>query len=178
MNNKGENNDAEMIDAETRGKKLGARVAAVYDLFAFSKTRANYIVGIFPPKLGESVLELGCGTGELALRLKQIVGENGTVVATDASAAMVKRTRSKVEKSSYRITCRVAAIEELPFPDQFFDHVFASLMIHHLPSDLKFTGFVEVKRVLKPGGIFHIVDLAKVPFWGKVSAFSDEAYKV
>src|SRR6266498_2641603 len=48
----------------------------------------------------------------------------------------------------------------IPFADHVFDLVTSSLMLHHLPDDLKRTGLAEIRRVLKPGGRFVAMDLA------------------
>jgi ubiquinone/menaquinone biosynthesis C-methylase UbiE len=50
-------------------------------------------------------------------------------------------------------------IEDIPFPDGRFDVVVSSLMLHHLPKDLKQQGIAEISRVLKPGGRFVAVDI-------------------
>jgi ubiquinone/menaquinone biosynthesis C-methylase UbiE len=68
------------------------------------------------------------------------------------------------KKSSARmatpIEFRVAPIEHLPFDDGEFDAALSSLMLHHLPDDLKDRGLAEVRRVLKPGGRLVVVDLS------------------
>lgn len=110
-------------------------------------------------KAGEAVLDVGCGTGDLTLRAARRVGAEGRAAGIDASPEMVKIARRKAAKKGRDIDFRVAPIEDLPFTDGEFDAALSSLMIHHLPDDLKLRGLVEVRRVLKPGGRLVVVDL-------------------
>jgi SAM-dependent methyltransferase len=57
----------------------------------------------------------------------------------------------------------VGMIEALPYPADRFDVVLSSLMLHHLPDELKRRGFAEVRRVLKPAGRFVAVDFGATP---------------
>jgi len=59
------------------------------------------------------------------------------------------------------IEFQIGMIEQLPFPDQSFDVVFATLMMHHLPASLKRQGLAEIARVLKPGGRLVIADFKR-----------------
>ena len=52
-------------------------------------------------------------------------------------------------------------IEQLPFPDQTFDVVLSTLMMHHVPHPLKRQGLAEIARVLKPGGRLVIADFKR-----------------
>lgn len=108
---------------------------------------------------GESVLDVGCGTGTLTLAAKRRAGA-GEVRGIDASVEMIEVARGKAAKQRADVDFQVALIEQLPFPDDTFDVVLSSLMLHHLPDDLKRTGFEEILRVLKPGGRILAVDLA------------------
>ncbi len=110
-------------------------------------------------QLGESVLEVGCGTGELAQRARLRVGPTGRVYGIDPSAEMIAVARRKAARAHLDVDYRVAAIEALPLGDASVDVVLSSLMMHHLPGDLKSRGLAEVRRVLKPGGRLLIVDL-------------------
>jgi demethylmenaquinone methyltransferase/2-methoxy-6-polyprenyl-1,4-benzoquinol methylase/phosphoethanolamine N-methyltransferase len=110
---------------------------------------------------GERVLEVGCGTGEVAQRARAGVGPDGQVSGIDPSADMIDVAHKKAARAGLDIEYRVGAIEALPYPDASFDVVLSSLMMHHLPDDLKSAGLVEVRRVLKPDGRLLIVDFTR-----------------
>lgn len=105
-----------------------------------------------------TILEVGCGTGSLAIEAKRLAPD-GTVVGIDPSSNMVTLARQKAEKTRVDVEFKVGVIEQLEFPVNHFDVVLSSLMMHHLPDTLKREGLLEVYRVLKPGGILLIVDL-------------------
>lgn len=107
---------------------------------------------------GEQVLDVGCGTGTLALMAKQRVGETGRVCGIDPSVPMIARARRKAAKRRVAIDLQPAVIERLPFPDQTFDVVLSTFMMHQIPDDVKRQGFAEIARVLKPGGRLLVVD--------------------
>jgi demethylmenaquinone methyltransferase/2-methoxy-6-polyprenyl-1,4-benzoquinol methylase/phosphoethanolamine N-methyltransferase len=107
---------------------------------------------------GESVLDVGCGTGSLAIALKAEVGASSEVTGIDASPEMIEQARRKATRAGVDAGFEVAPIEGLPFPDARFDLVVSSFMLHHLPDGVKRKGLAEVRRVLKPGGRFLAVD--------------------
>ncbi len=109
---------------------------------------------------GQHLLDVGCGTGTLALAAWRRLQPAGKVFGIDASPEMIELARQKAEKRAMRVSFQLSAIEELPFPDASFDVVLSSFMLHHLPEDVKRQGFAQVLRVLKPGGRFLAVDLA------------------
>lgn len=109
---------------------------------------------------GETVLDVGCGTGTLAIVAKQRVGKTGHLFGIDPSTQMIAQARRKAERASLSLDFRVGVIEQLTFPDQSFDVVLSTFMMHHLPDDLKRKGIVEIVRVLKPGGRLLVLDFS------------------
>lgn len=110
-------------------------------------------------KPGDIVLDAGCGTGLLTLMAKVIAGTQGEVYGIDGAPRMIEVAKRNAAKAGTDVRFSVALIEDIPFPDAQFDVVLSSLMLHHLPDDVKRKGFKEVYRVLKPGGRFLAVDL-------------------
>ncbi len=147
---------------ETHGMPLNW-LAPVYDKLcstfglglAFRETTLRHAT----LKPGERVLDVGCGTGVLTRLAAEAVGEKGHVIGIDPATKMISiaKENAAIEKSHAEF--RVATIENLPFEDSSFDCALSSLMIHHLPPDLKLTGLTEVYRVLRPGGRLLAVDI-------------------
>jgi ubiquinone/menaquinone biosynthesis C-methylase UbiE len=110
---------------------------------------------------GEQVLDVGCGTGTLALEAARRVGTTGSVLGIDPGAEQIARARAKAARRHLPIEFQVGVIEQLAFPDQTFDVVLSTLMMHHLPAPLKRQGIAEIARVLKPGGRMIIADFTR-----------------
>jgi demethylmenaquinone methyltransferase/2-methoxy-6-polyprenyl-1,4-benzoquinol methylase/phosphoethanolamine N-methyltransferase len=154
--------------ARADAPKTAGRVihwARFYDLFgkiiSFGRDDAirKKLVALAAPAPRENVLDVGCGTGTLAIALRSKVGE-GEVHGIDASPEMIEVAREKAAKMGSNVDLQVALIEEIPFSAASFDLVTSSLMLHHLPDELKRRGFVEIRRVVKPGGRFLAMDFA------------------
>jgi len=108
---------------------------------------------------GESVLDVGCGTGTLAIAAKQRVGPAGAVHGIDASLEMLARAEQKARKSGVaEVFFRNGLAEALPFPAAQFDVVLSTVMLHHLPRKARLQCANEIRRVLKPDGRVLAVD--------------------
>jgi ubiquinone/menaquinone biosynthesis C-methylase UbiE len=146
-----------------------------FDLFLFrGQIRAYRQRTITLARLqpGEQVLDVGCGTGTLAIEAARHVGHAGRVAGVDPGTKQLARARAKAARRGLPIEFQRGVIEQLPYPDQTFDVVFSTLMIHHLPAPLKRQGLAEIARVLKPGGRLVIADFAhKQERTGKAARF-------
>ena len=110
---------------------------------------------------GDQVLDVGCGTGTLALDIQRRVGSAGRVVGIDPGNEQIACARAKAARRNVPIAFQIGVIEQLAFPDQTFDVVLSTLMMHHLPASLKAQGLAEIARVLKPGGRLVIADFTR-----------------
>jgi ubiquinone/menaquinone biosynthesis C-methylase UbiE len=154
-----------MNSVPTKGATI--KWARGYDLlvsaitFGFEGRFREKQLGLARLQPGERVLDVGCGTGTLAIAAKKHVGATGTVTGIDPAAEMVERAMRKAERASADVAFRTAAAEDLPFANGTFDVVLSSMMLHHLPKETRRAGVAEMKRVLKPGGRLLAIDFGR-----------------
>ena len=106
---------------------------------------------------GYRVLDIGCGTGTLATLIKRF-HPNVEVVGIDPDPKALARARGKAAKAAVSIQFDQGFGDDLPYADASFDRVFSSFMFQHLPPGEKGKTLRAVRRVLKPGGGFHMLD--------------------
>ena len=110
---------------------------------------------------GESVLDVGCGTGTLAIAAKRRVGDAGKVDGVDPSPEMIERARKKAKRAHSGAVFGMAVAESLPFETSSFDVVLSTVMLHHLRREVRAQAIQEMRRVVKPDGRILIVDFGK-----------------
>ena len=99
---------------------------------------------------GQSVLDVGGGSGEPSLTIAAIVGQSGSVTYTDPSAGMVKAARDEADRRGLtNIRFHQCSAEQLPFPDNAFDGAVSRLAAMFFPDPT--AGLREILRVIKPG---------------------------
>jgi len=119
---------------------------------------------------GEEVLDIGCGTGTLALMLAEREPE-AQVTGLDADPEILSRARAKAAATGARVDFVEGLSSSLPFEDNSFDVVLSSLFFHHLPPAGKRATAAEVRRVLRPGGRLHVADFGRAADPAMAAAF-------
>ena len=106
---------------------------------------------------GQRILDIGCGTGTLVVKLKRQYTA-AQVVGLDPDAKALQRAHIKAARAGVSVELEQGFADELPYQSASFDRVFSSFMFHHLNTQERENMLREVLRVLKPGGSFHLVD--------------------
>lgn len=137
------------------------RLTALYDPLvrltsreAIFKRRLLDQASVLP---GDRVLDLGCGTGTLALAAKRRE-PRAEVTGLDADSAVLARARLKAEEEGLAVRFDEGLADRLPYPDAAFDKVLSTLFFHHLDRSTKERTAREIVRVLRPGGALHVAD--------------------
>jgi SAM-dependent methyltransferase len=110
-----------------------------------------------------SVLDVGCGTGVFAARIRAAVPES-RVWGLDLVSAMLSQGRARWRSDPEHIAAVQGDSEQLPFPDGVFDVVTCANSFHHYPHQDR--AVTEMHRVLKPGGRLLLVDGCRDGLWG------------
>lgn len=129
------------------------------------KARLIEQAGIAP---GMRVLDVGCGTGTLAIAAKRAV-PSAEIVGLDGDAQVLARASGKARDAHAEVVFDQGLSFDLPYADESFDRVLSSLLFHHLTGRDKRRTLAEIKRVLRPGGELHLAD------WGRPSGLGMRA---
>lgn len=151
--------------ASTRPRGLILRGHAwFYDIvialmgLAYGRTHVRALLEVASLRPGEQVLDVGCGTGALALAAAKQLATGDGVTGVDASEQMIAVARRKAATTRLSVHFTVGTVEALPFDPAQFDVVFSTLMLHHLPKPARENCLREVRRVLKPAGRLIVAD--------------------
>lgn len=112
----------------------------------------------------QTVLDLGCGTGTLSTMIKKAC-PGIDLTGCDADPAVLKQAESKTRSKDLNVSFDHAFSDALPYEPESFDRVFSTLMFHHLEPIGKRVTLNEIRRVLKPGGEFHLADFGVPMGW-------------
>ena len=155
---------------ETGGITLD-HAAAIYDIAVpimmlgthnIHFKRATKLLEIKPT---DKILDIGCGTGALQPYILKHLNPSmgGKVVGIDAAGKMIEKAIQK--RGQEGIEFEVAAAENLPFDDSYFDKATSLFFFHHVNYELKLKAAHEIYRVLKPGATFILIDVSRPTNW-------------
>jgi ubiquinone/menaquinone biosynthesis C-methylase UbiE len=138
---------------------LGYDVALAVAMAGRGRRLRNHLADLLEVRPGQRVLDVGCGTGTLALAVAERLGPGGEAIGVDASAEMVSRAARKSRRTHVNARFQVAAAQQLPFPDASFDAAASTLVLHHLPDSDRSAAILQMVRVIRPDGRLLIADV-------------------
>jgi ubiquinone/menaquinone biosynthesis C-methylase UbiE len=106
------------------------------------------------------ILDLGCGTGEMALAIAR-VSPDVKLIGVDGDAGVLKRADAKARAEGVELELHEALADRVPLPDANVDCVVSTLMFHHLVPSAKRAALAEARRVLVPGGRLLVCDIGR-----------------
>lgn len=119
---------------------------------------------------GQRVLDFGCGTGSLTIRIKERV-PSARIIGIDVDQRILDLARSKAASKRIDIDWRQGTLREQVLERGSVDHVVSSLVLHHLTTDEKRSALRQFVEVLRPGGEIHIADFGMPRSWLMRGAF-------
>ena len=151
--------------SKSEAKRFYDGISRVYDLLtaAFERKHAERALGHLCIREGESVLEIGFGSGHCLRRIATSVGRTGKVCGVDLSPGMLRVARRRMGNEQaldlVALCCGDAA--QLPCRNGSFDVVFMAFTLELFDSPQIPEVLYEVRRVLKPKGRFGVVSMSK-----------------
>jgi ubiquinone/menaquinone biosynthesis C-methylase UbiE len=111
------------------------------------------------------VLDVGCGTGTLAI-LAKTRQPRARVVGLDGDRAVLEIARTKIARAGIDVELREGLANAEPtFAPASFDRILSSLVLHHLTTEQKRLAFAAMHRWLRPGGELHVLDFGPQASW-------------
>ncbi len=138
---------------------------SILQFLVFSRSHNMFLKNIVHDSGISRILDVGCGTGELAMRLKKHK-KGAKVFGLDMSADMINIAKAKAKSSGNSdIDFKIGDVGHMPFGDNSFDCITCAHSFHHYP--LKKKAVREMFRVLRNNGKVMIIDGYKDGFLGR-----------
>ena len=162
-----------VIRSEKEVGNYYSRLSSIYDFLAASEKKfINRGLTLLDPSAGESILEIGFGTGHAQLIIGRAV-QGGLSSGLDLSEGMSRIAQNNVVKAGFadRISLILSNTLPMPFREGIFDGIFSSFTLELFDSPQIPIVLKECRRVLKPGGRLVVVSLSKdqpLPLMGRL----------
>ncbi len=154
-----------VLRSKEEAKRFYDRISRIYDYLtgAFERKYTEMAVERLSVEEGETVLEIGFGTGHCLKRLAESVGKTGKVYGVDISSGMLEVTRRRLDKARLidRVELYCGDASSLPYDDNTFDAAFMSFTLELFDTPEIPRLLEEVKRVLKPRGRIGVASMSK-----------------
>jgi demethylmenaquinone methyltransferase/2-methoxy-6-polyprenyl-1,4-benzoquinol methylase len=153
-----------LAERQENVRQLFTRIAVRYDLindlqsFGLHRYWKRAVIRRAGPLNGKRILDLCCGTGDLAFGL---AGPERQVIGLDFTVAMLRQAMVRAEGSKRPVFFVQGDAQQLPFPDCSFDVVTMGYGLRNLADWRK--GLSEIHRILVPGGKVLILEFGKPP---------------
>ncbi len=156
-----------LAEKQRRVGEVFSSVADKYDLmndvmsFGIHHLWKRFTLEMCGLRPGHRVLDLAGGTGDLALKEAEMVGESGRVVLADINAEMLERGRDRIIDKGYfdRVSPLQCNAEMLPFADDSFDCITIAFGLRNVTD--KGRALASMRRVLKPGGRLCVLEFSR-----------------
>jgi len=148
-----------ILEPEIMGDEQQALAYAKADFSTSNQWYVDHLLADYPDRLG-SVLDIGCGPGDVMLRLAT-ARPTVRITAIDGSHAMIELMRKAVQSAGLRerITPVQGYIPGLPLAEHSFDAILSKDLLHHLPDPMVL--WTEAKRLGRPGAAIYVMDLMR-----------------
>lgn len=149
---------------EFKGLAGGRNYRNFARLFGFTEKFYQKGIGDIMLSDGMRALDLGCGPGALSFALTEKASPQAEIIGIDISEDQLNYARSQCTRYDCNIRFENCSMDELPYPDEYFDVIVTSMALHETPPEVRRAAIVQTVRTLKKGGRFILVDWGKPKF--------------
>ena len=148
-----------ILEPEIMDDEQQALAYAGADFSTSNQWYVDHLIADYPDRIG-NVLDIGCGPGDVMLRLAS-ARPAVRITAIDGSRAMIDITRQALQRAGLqkRITPLQGRIPGLPLLEHSFDAILSKDLLHHLPDPMVLWN--EAKRLGRPGAVIYVMDLTR-----------------
>lgn len=143
------------VDADPAAAELVEALDEIASFPAVQRLRGT-ATALLKPRLGHRLVDVGCGTGEMARLLAGMVGPTGSMIGIESSETMLGEARRRNGNRALPIELRLGDAYELDLDDASVDGAYCERVFQHLGQPAR--AMAELVRITKPGGRIVVVD--------------------